>query len=83
MSRSMGVPIVAWPCACVDGHVDGPDTVQPDALHWNVTSRPLGSPKSRGAPSRGIFELVEEVEPDGEQILALPNLARCCLSCTA
>jgi hypothetical protein len=68
---------------CTSGHADSPDAVEPDALHWDMTPRPLGLPESRGAPPGRAIELVEEVEPDGKQIVALPNLARCCLWCTA
>jgi len=79
----LGTCVLTCPCVSGVDHANSADTVQADALHWNGASQPLRSPESRCASLRGIVELIEEVEPDGEQILALPNLARCCLSCTA
>jgi len=57
--------------------------LQSKELDGDGSARPLRSPQFGGAPPSRVVELLQEVEPNREQVAALSSPARCRLPCTA
>jgi hypothetical protein len=77
-------PIPIWPSTCpanlarpiASARAVGPG----QGAHGNRPARPLGAPELGSAAAGRIVKLVEEVEPNAEQVITLAGFARCYMS---